>query len=162
MDIMELGAIGELVGGVAVIVTLIYLALQVRNGAQEQRAASMSNATHELATVAAAFASEEGAAVFLDAMDRFDSLETRDRLRFSGPMVHYIRVVEQLYYQYQDGRVPPQIWNGFLTQLRDYAAYQGFQSWWRTRSHWYEEPFRSVVESQVTGSDRPRLYGEES
>lgn len=29
MDIMALGAIGELVGGVAVIATLIYLALQV-------------------------------------------------------------------------------------------------------------------------------------
>ncbi len=30
MDIMELGAIGELVGGVAVLVTLAYLATQVR------------------------------------------------------------------------------------------------------------------------------------
>ena len=32
MDIMELGAIGELVGGVAVLVTLIYLAVQIRQG----------------------------------------------------------------------------------------------------------------------------------
>lgn len=32
MDIMELGAIGELVGGAAVLVTLIYLARQVRQG----------------------------------------------------------------------------------------------------------------------------------
>ena len=31
MDIMELGAIGELVGGVAVLVTLIYLAVQMRD-----------------------------------------------------------------------------------------------------------------------------------
>lgn len=30
MNIMELGAIGELVGGVAVIATLVYLAVQVR------------------------------------------------------------------------------------------------------------------------------------
>ena len=31
MDIMELGAIGELVGGVAVIATLVYLAMQIRS-----------------------------------------------------------------------------------------------------------------------------------
>ena len=31
MDIMELGAIGELLGGLALLVTLIYLAVQVRN-----------------------------------------------------------------------------------------------------------------------------------
>ena len=30
MDILELGAIGELVGGAAVLVTLIYLAVQLR------------------------------------------------------------------------------------------------------------------------------------
>ena len=38
MDIMELGAIGELVGGIAVIATLVYLALQVRQGTQVARA----------------------------------------------------------------------------------------------------------------------------
>ncbi len=37
MDIMELGAIGELVGGVAVLVTLVYLAVQVRQGRRDLR-----------------------------------------------------------------------------------------------------------------------------
>ena len=37
MDIMELGAIGELVGGVAVIGSLIYLAIQVKQGNEAWR-----------------------------------------------------------------------------------------------------------------------------
>ncbi len=37
MNIMELGAIGELVGGVAVLVTLVYLAVQVRQGRRDLR-----------------------------------------------------------------------------------------------------------------------------
>ena len=37
MDIMELGAIGELVGGLAVLVTLVYLALQVRQNTRSVR-----------------------------------------------------------------------------------------------------------------------------
>ncbi len=37
MDIMELGAIGELVGGVAVLLTLIYLAVPVRQSTAVQR-----------------------------------------------------------------------------------------------------------------------------
>ncbi len=41
MDIMELGAIGELVGGVAVIATLLYLAGQIRQGRLEAKAASL-------------------------------------------------------------------------------------------------------------------------
>ena len=34
MDIMELGAIGELVGGVAVIASLIFVGLQIRHNAK--------------------------------------------------------------------------------------------------------------------------------
>lgn len=37
MDIMELGAIGELVGGVAVIGSLIYVGLQVRQNNEQAR-----------------------------------------------------------------------------------------------------------------------------
>ena len=37
MDIMELGAIGELVGGVAVLATLVYLAIQIRQNTASNR-----------------------------------------------------------------------------------------------------------------------------
>ncbi len=42
MDIMELGAIGELVGGVAVLATLVYLAVQTRNNTQAIRSSTYS------------------------------------------------------------------------------------------------------------------------
>jgi hypothetical protein len=43
MDIMELGAIGELVGGVAVIASLVYVGLQIRQNTGAMRAASAQN-----------------------------------------------------------------------------------------------------------------------
>ena len=51
MDIMELGAIGELVGGVAVLVTLGYLASQIR---QNSRISSL-NAGHSISNEIATF-----------------------------------------------------------------------------------------------------------
>ena len=44
MDIMELGAIGELVGGVAVLLTLIYLALQVGQNVKQLKVSSLQTA----------------------------------------------------------------------------------------------------------------------
>ncbi len=41
MDIMELGAIGELVGGVAVVASLLYVGLQVRQSNAINRAESV-------------------------------------------------------------------------------------------------------------------------
>ncbi len=45
---VELGAIGELVGGVAVIATLLYLALQVRQNTLETRVASSQALTDSI------------------------------------------------------------------------------------------------------------------
>jgi hypothetical protein len=37
MTVMELGALGEFVGSIAVIATLIYLALQIRQNTSQQK-----------------------------------------------------------------------------------------------------------------------------
>ena len=85
MDIMELGAIGELVGGVAVLATLVYLALQVRQGNQLERAESQR-----------AFIRDHAPAVFTPMMNRemanvirrgssdFDTLTGEEQMMAAG------------------------------------------------------------------------------
>ena len=46
MDIMELGAIGEMVGGVAVIASLIYIGLQVRQSIGKPPSGTRSRRTN--------------------------------------------------------------------------------------------------------------------
>ncbi len=47
MNIMGLGAIGELMGGVAVLVTLVYLAVQVRQNTNAIKVSSYRSAKAE-------------------------------------------------------------------------------------------------------------------
>ncbi len=124
MDIMELGAIGELVGGVAVIGSLIYLALQVRGGAQEQRASSMREAAREMgAVVQAVGETEERAGIWLKGMLEFEAMDALERLRFSVMLGHFFRLLEQLYYQSRDGNVESESWRGFVRQMHDIVGY---------------------------------------
>ena len=51
MDIMELGAIGELVGGVAVIASLIYVGLQVRQSTIATQVGYQRSSTNAWTTV---------------------------------------------------------------------------------------------------------------
>ncbi len=51
MDIIELGAIGELVGGVAVIASLLYVGLQVRQSNQINRAESVRSFVRDYNTL---------------------------------------------------------------------------------------------------------------
>lgn len=163
MEIMELGAIGEFVSGIVVIGSLIFVGLQVRGAAREQRVASMRESTHEIASVMQFITSTETmAGIWLRGMSDFGSLDVPERLRFSGSIGHFCRLVEQLFYQSHTGTVEREVWEGFERQLRSYIAYPGFRDWWPTRCDWYGDQFRGFVEGHIKNATRPRLgYGDE-
>ncbi len=161
MDLTQLAKLGEFIGGVAVLVTLIYLALQVRDGTNEQRMAASREATRELASVLKTIVTTpEQAELFMAALGQFDRLEGADRLRISAILSHLLRLFEQLFYQQEAGRVDAEVWQGYEHQLHDMAAYPGFKSWWPTRSHWYGTRFRTYFESHMSEDNQPRRgYG---
>ena len=73
MDLAQLANLGEFIGGVAVLVTLIYLALQVRDSTNEQRMTASREATRELASVLKTIVTTpEQAEVFVAALTDFD------------------------------------------------------------------------------------------
>jgi hypothetical protein len=88
MDIMELGAIGELVGGVAVVASLLFVGVQVRTNTREQRAASMQEATRETANTVQYLTGPGYAEIWLQGMGDLQALDPADRLRFSAVLVH--------------------------------------------------------------------------
>jgi hypothetical protein len=51
MTIQEWGSIGEIIGGVAVVISIIYLAIQVRSNTRATRASASFDATHSWATL---------------------------------------------------------------------------------------------------------------
>ncbi len=162
MDIMELGAIGELVGGVAVIGSLIYVGIQVRGSTREQRFNSMQQATRETAEVVQ-FLREPGRTdIWIEGLKDWNALELRDQVSLSAILSHWFRMFEQLFYQNKAGRVDTDLWAGFERQLRDFVAYPGCQRWWTERGHWYGNTFRAFVATSIATAAGPSLYGEHS
>ena len=66
MNIMELGALGEFVGSVGVVVTLFYLAIQIRQNTEQQKRVEMESRVSAVNASAAALR-ENRKAVYQDA-----------------------------------------------------------------------------------------------
>jgi hypothetical protein len=77
MDIMELGAIGELVGGVAVIASLIYVGLQVRQSNRLEKAESLRAATRDYVSIML----QGDASLLRQAISKFENLSLDDQFR---------------------------------------------------------------------------------
>ena len=115
MDIMELGAIGELVGGVAVIGSLLYVGLQVRQNTKMEGAASHRAILEEVSRYhqAVMLIPEVVQGGFSD----FESLPHRDKLVFAGFMQPQITWFESVVHLHRKDLLDPVIFRA----ARDYV-----------------------------------------
>ena len=83
MNWEALGAIGEIVGAVAVVLTLGYLAVQIRQNTRAVRSSVFSELQSEVRQNSFALANDEDLArIWRQANEEFDSLTADERTRF--------------------------------------------------------------------------------
>ncbi len=83
LDITTLAAWGEFIGGIAVVVSLIYLAGQIRQNSRLLRASTASATTTANTAINTLIVQDsEVARIYSDGMADPDSLSTADRQRF--------------------------------------------------------------------------------
>ena len=138
MNWEAIGAVGEVVGGAGVIISLLYLALQIRGDARAKRAATVHEQSEAFRGFLQMMATDDHlAAVFLRGIRDFGSLEDSDLVRFSSVLGLLFRVFEENFFQWKEGDLDAHVWHGFESPINDMVAYPGVQEWWSTRSHWY-------------------------
>jgi hypothetical protein len=133
-----IGALAELAGALGVILSLAYLAVQIRqntrqmeNSARAARGAAYQNALSNYQSHLIPIALDaELAEIFLHGINNFGQLNETDAFRFNWLMGGYMTNLDNMYYQHQDGVVSAERWLSVQSQLRWFLAYQGFVAWW--------------------------------
>jgi hypothetical protein len=156
-----ISAIGQIAGAVAVVASVVYLAVQIRNQNKESGrnvanllVAQYNDMLKSLSDTA------ECADVFLRAVHSFDELDGVSKLRFGSLIGRDFKNFEGLYIYRLDGTLDPRIWRGIERCIADLAAYPGVQSWWATRRHWHTDEFCELVDKYIAKSASPTLYAQ--
>jgi len=142
-----IGAVGEILGASAVVVSLIYLAAQIRVQNREARSAAMHEITvgfrDGMATVAA---DPELPKLILRANDDFDALADDEAIRIVATIQRMLRVWEEAFIQHQDGRLDSRIWNTMVRQYASFLSMPSFQRVWELRRQFFDDEFRTFVD----------------
>jgi hypothetical protein len=158
-----ISAIGQLVGALAVVISLIYLAREVRSNARATRSATTRSTSDAFNRWAQQLTEHPHLTeLYYRGIHDFESLEGADLARFSALMIQAFRYVEAMYYHHLEGHLDPRVWSGAEAVLRDFNGYPGVQAWWRSRSHWFPEEFAKLINQQQQTAKAPRLYREEN
>lgn len=99
MDIMELGAIGELVGGVAVIASLIYVGYQVRETRTAMRASAAQARTDLGVSLIATRYSTDIGEILVRSQEDPMSLDSVAKFKLKSFFAAHVRHCQNLFYQ---------------------------------------------------------------
>ncbi|MBT3834307.1 MAG: hypothetical protein HOB98_04290 [Gammaproteobacteria bacterium] len=150
MTIDELGSLGEFIGSIIVLLSLVYLALEIRSNTETARTSTYQSVVSEFGALNRSMASTPGLSrLFASALEDFDSLDSEEKARISQLFFVCFHNFENMYYQYKKGYLEDEVWTGWKRLMLSYHARPGFQAWWEIRRDVYSASFVKFLSSET-------------
>ena len=147
MNWQALGAIGEVAGAIGVIVTLLYLSVQVRQNSKMMKAnaiQSISDASQQLIYQMSSEAEVMEKSYFNDD-EKLTPVEHRKAWFLCRAM---LRGFEAQIYQHEVGLLDDAEWANLKRVIMETTRYPGFSSLWPELSGAVSDPLRNIIEHE--------------
>lgn len=155
MTISDIGSIGEAVGAIAVVVSLFYLAVQVRQNTRATRAATFKDVNDAWQGVMLELSQPESARVFSQGCLDPSKLQGADLIRFFFQTRTFFRRYEHDFHQQSTGSLEADAWQGYVVSLkRDLLRSPGIQRVWALDRETFSPGFASFVDAQIEDVNR--------
>ena len=142
-------AVGELVGAAAVVISLAYLAIQVRQNTRSTRAASFHAVTDSFNQLNSIVAQDESLArIFQLRLQDIEQLDPLERIRFDFFILSACRIFETLFYQSRQGIGEQALWKAEEATMRSLLDNPGIRDWWQCPFRFTPE-FRGYVDKLI-------------
>ena len=161
MTIQDWGAIGEIIGGVAVLVSLIYLAFQIRQNTREvargveatrldafERSVASGNRIRELLIL-----NPDLSSLFLRGLHDFHGLDRAEKFRMNMLLRNMFSEFQSAYVRQQTWSADPEGHMGQAKTIDSILVNPGVRQWIaETNADWRPE-FRAFVEQRVAATE---------
>ena len=147
ISLQGLAHIGEFIGGIAIIVSLVYLAMQVSDSNRLLRSQAHYNALMLAQGPGAMMVQNPELSILVGRCQAGDDdLSPAVLARCNHYALMEINGWEYLYYQHLDNSIPPQLWLGSDAYYRNEIQTEaGYAKVWKDYHIAYAEPFHSYV-----------------
>lgn len=161
MTLEDLGNLGDFIGGLAVIATLIYLALQIRqNTFLLRRSVEQTTRADSTAVLHLLAQSPENAAVFHRGQVDSDALSPEERTHFYLLMQANFYHLQFGYAAYKGGTQTESGWQVQWRTVQYFISRPGVRSWWKRQGGQLigaGTDFGHLVDSEMQKYQEPRV-----
>jgi hypothetical protein len=133
---------------VVVLITLVYLALQVRQNNQALRTENYARAVDRTTSMQSKLA-QDGDFALLLARGAADAtrLNPLERIQFSWCMTEFLTSFEFMFHADQDHTLPEEVWIRWSSTIAWWFTFPGIRAWWHSMPTPFSSDFTSFIES---------------
>lgn len=147
MTLSDLGNIGELVGGIAVVISLLYLAVQIRHSSQISKFDAHRSLSNDIASILGNIASDPDLYRIWDIMTNHpDRATEHDRERF-GMLLYQVFTTFSDAERFRNMDRDLQV--RYQQYMERFLRFEAVRSWWSRQGKHYPQAFQDNVESRI-------------
>lgn len=159
MTLEEFNYIAEIVASVAVVASLIYVGLGVRqNTAATQMSAGQALANSMNEYVGLINSSSNLADILHRGANGLSSLKDSEVIQFGAFLDQSFINFETFYFQWKAGVLDARLWTIYNHAISDFMVQAGQQQWWGTKRHWYDPEFQEYVDRVIAEGDAKPMH----
>ena len=160
MDLNTLASIGEFAGAIAVVVSVLYLAIQIRQNSKTVRAAALQTVNDTSIRALSGMAAPGTAEVLVKGREELSSLTPTEAFQFSTHVSIMMIGFQGTFYQFKAGLIPEPVWRRNLLVMRWWAAFKGIRQAMNFMAPTFDPEFVALLKPPSSSvpdptSDRP-------
>jgi hypothetical protein len=157
VDLQALANLGEFVSGLAVIASLVYLAVQVRHNTHSLRAENYARALDRISDMQAQMSQNaEFSSLFSRGALDPATLSPAERLRFTWWGYEAFGAFEFMFHQAQARAIPDEVWKRWAATTGWWLSFPGVRVWWAAKPAPFSASFSAFVDALIReGSSDP-------
>lgn len=150
MSLNDLANIGQVIGALAVVISLIYVALQIRQNTNAVRAATAQSVHEHYANWYNSFAGDETLPeIAIKGLKDYASLSEIEKARFVALFMAFLSYGQNAFLKWRQGLLEPSLWIGWEQVLMNLIGAPGGKGLWKERAYLFGEEFRRHVEDDL-------------
>jgi len=151
MNLEQLANIGEFISGIAVIASLIYLAIQIRQNTRSVKSSTLATNTSNWSSMLVNLASDTKSEAYLSGVAGKEDISPEHFLQFLLIARAMLVSFETQHYQFLKGALDRDIYLGYERACRDQIlAYPGFQMVWAITRDGFSPAFAELVDKLIS------------
>jgi hypothetical protein len=150
MNLGDLANLGQIIGAIAVVVSLFYVANQIRQNTNAVRSATAQAVHEHFASWYHLLAADaELSQVVVNGLRDYSSLSEMEKARFIATFMAFLSYSQNAFLKWREGLLAPPLWRGWELLIMNLVASPGGKGFWKERGYLFGDEFRRHVESDL-------------